>query len=131
MRFSCKYKEKETLKIFKIEQFFEMLVDIKKFRTLVLTVFPKTIFFWETIELFSENWTIITDADSEVQVLCRFCSPQGKHYLISSIKDISWEWQQNLPNNVRLRVLGNEETLGKSQGYLINYVMTFEIRKKN
>ena len=35
-----------------------------------------------------------------------------------------------MPNNVRLRVLGNEETLGKSQGYLINYVMAFEISKK-
>ena len=45
MRFSCKHKEKETLKIFKIEQFFEMLVDIKKFRTLVVTVFPPKNFF--------------------------------------------------------------------------------------
>ena len=42
-------------------------------------------------------------------------SPQVKRYLISSITNLVHELPYELPNDLRLRILGNQEILEKSQ----------------
>ena len=42
-------------------------------------------------------------------------SPQVKRNVISSIANLVYELPHELPNDLRLRVLGNKEILGESQ----------------
>ena len=44
-------------------------------------------------------------------------SPQVKQRLISSIKSIVYELPHQLPNDLRLRILSNQEISGKLQNY--------------
>ena len=41
-----------------------------------------------------------------------FASPQEKQCVIATYKDGMYELPQELPNDLGLRILGNEETLG-------------------
>ena len=50
----------------------------------------------------------------------RFNSLQVKRELISTMKKFVYELPQELPSDVKLRILGDQEILGKSQ----NWVMT-------
>ena len=42
-------------------------------------------------------------------------SPQVKRNVISSIANMVYELPHELPNDLRLRILGNKEILGKSR----------------
>ena len=46
--------------------------------------------------------------------LYRLDQPQVKRNVISSIANMVYELPHELPNNLRLRILGNKEILGKS-----------------
>ena len=50
-----------------------------------------------------------------------FLSPQVKRRVIISNKYGIYELPHELPNNLRLRILGNEEISGKSQNFIELY----------
>ena len=61
-----------------------------------------------TIEPFPETM-------NHFQILKGLDSPQVKWYMKSSAKSIVYKLPHKLQNNLRLRILGNSEIIGKTQ----------------
>ena len=61
-----------------------------------------------------------------------FDSPQVKWCMKSSTKNIRYELSHELPNDLRLRILGNFEIMGKTQKWMeAEYSAQSHLQKKN
>ena len=66
------------------------------------------------------------------KILVWFDSPQVKWYMKSSTKDIAYELPYELPNDLRLRILGSSEIVEKTQKWVVADPTTQSpFRKKN
>ena len=56
--------------------------------------------------------------------------PQVKQKLVSSTKNLVYKFPHELPNNLRLRMLGNQEIIKKSQIWLVSYSSAQPVSQK-
>ena len=68
---------------------------------------------WDSI--FAKSTILVILFSNFTMCECMCDSPQVKRNVISSIANLVYELPHELPNDLRLRVLGNKEILGESQ----------------